>query len=325
MSINYPIKFFPILKERIWGGNQLHKLFGKEAQNYPVGESWEISTVPGSISVVANGSLKGKKLQELISTYKEKLLGEDIYNKYGENFPLLVKFIDAKTDLSVQLHPNDELANLRHDCFGKEEMWYIMKVENEACLYLGFDKELSKTDYKNLIKSNQIASVLHKEKIKKGSIYHIPTGRIHAIGGGIVLAEIQQSSDITYRLYDWDRKNANGKTRQLHTDLAIDAIDFNQPDYYETYYTAKENVFSTVLETSNFKTKILNLTTIKQIATTSKDSFIIYMCVKGRGCICSENNHTEIKTGECILIPASFTKYTINPDPKMTLLYIKAV
>ena len=324
MPINYPIKFIPILKERIWGGNKLHKLYGKDSKDYPVGESWEVSTVPNNISVVANGELKGKNLQDLIDTHKSDLLGKDIHQKYGNNFPLLVKFIDAKTDLSIQLHPNDKLAKKRHNSFGKEEMWYIMQADEESQLYLGFDKKITKKEYLDLIKTNNITSVLHKEKIKKGGIYHIPTGRVHAIGGGIVLAEIQQSSDITYRIYDWDRKDKNGNKRALHTEQALDAIDFKLPEYLETYYTAKENIFSPVIESPYFKIKILNLTTVKHIATTSKDSFTIYMCVKGSGCICTEKHTTPIKAGECVLIPASFPKYTIKPEHKMKLLYIKA-
>jgi mannose-6-phosphate isomerase len=325
MPINYPIKFKPILKERIWGGDKLHKLFGKEPQDFPVGESWEISAIPGSVSIVENGDLKGKSIQFLIDTYKEKFLGEIVFKKYGTHFPLLVKFIDATEDLSVQLHPNDQLAFSRHNCSGKEEMWYILNAEKDSHLYFGFNKELTKETYASILKDKLLPTVLHHQKVKKGAIYHIPTGRVHAIGRGIVLAEIQQSSDITYRLFDWERKDSSGKKRKLHTELALDAIDFTIPTHFETFYRAKENFFSPVLDSNYFKTKILNVATTKHIATSSKDSFTIYMCVKGKGGICNGTHTTKIKMGECILIPASFKKYTINPDPKMTLLYIKAV
>ncbi len=325
MSINYPIKFIPILKERIWGGTKLHTLLGKEAQPFPVGESWEVSTIPGSVSVVANGKLKGTSLQELIDTHKAALLGENIYKKYGTNFPLLIKYIDTKTDLSVQLHPNDALAKKRHNCFGKEEMWYIMQSDVASHLYFGFSKELNKEVYKQHVENKSIPSILHKERAEKGAVFQIPTGRVHAIGGGIVLAEIQQSSDITYRLYDWDRKDALGKTRELHTEQALEAIDFKVPTDFQTHYKAKENTYVPVIETAFYKTKILYLTTKKQVATTSKDSFSIYMCVEGKGNFYTNHYDVPIKMGECVFIPASFPKYTIKPDTSMKLLYIKAV
>lgn len=325
MPINYPIKFVPILKKRIWGGEKLHMLLGKEAQLFPVGESWEISTIPGSVSIVANGTLKGSSLQELIETHKAAFLGEDIYEKYGTKFPLLIKYIDAKTDLSVQLHPNDALAQKRHNCFGKEEMWYIMQADADSHLYFGFNQELSKEDYQKLLENNKLANALHVEKVKKGAVYQIPTGRVHAIGGGVVLAEIQQSSDVTYRLYDWDRKDANRKKRELHTEQALDAIDFKVPEHFQTHYQDKENVYMPLVETAYYKTKILHLTTKKQVATTSKDSFSIYMCVEGKGNFFTEHYDVPLKMGETLLIPASFSKYTIKPEGSMKLLYIKAV
>ena len=325
MPINYPIKFTPILKKRIWGGNKLHKLLGKEAQDFPVGESWEVSTIPGSVSVVANGELKGKSLQKLIETHKAAFLGEDIYEKYGTKFPLLIKYIDAKTDLSVQLHPNDELALKRHNCFGKEEMWYIMQADADSHLYIGFNQKLNKEEYQEHLANKTLPSVLHKEKGQKDAVYQIPTGRVHAIGAGVLLAEIQQSSDITYRIYDWDRKDSNGKGRELHTELAIEAIDFKVPDTYQTYYQDKENFYTSIIDTAYYKTKLLHLTTLKQVATTSKDSFSIYMCVAGQGGFFTELHNVSIKMGECVLIPASLQKYTIKPEGSMKLLYIKAV
>jgi mannose-6-phosphate isomerase len=324
LKLNYPIKFTPILKERIWGGDKLAKLYGKKESNKPIGESWEISTVPGNISVVENGPLEGQNLQDLIKTYKAELLGEEVYEKYGETFPLLVKFIEANTDLSVQLHPDNQLAKERHQSFGKEEMWYIMQTEKNSRLLFGFNKQLTKESYKAYVESGKLEEVLHQEKVKKGAVYYIPPGRVHAIGAGIVLAEIQQSSDITYRIYDWNRTDTEGKSRELHTDLALDAIDFSNVDDYQTHYRVEKEMFRNILSASYFSVKILKITTKKQILTTSKDSFIIYMCVKGNGYINVELMQVPIKEGETILIPAGLRKYSISPERTMKLLYIKA-
>ncbi len=324
MKLNYPIKFTPILKERIWGGNKLHLLFNKEKSQKPIGESWEIAALPEGVSVVANGHFKGQNLQELISTYTHELLGDEVYEKYGETFPLLIKFIDAENDLSVQLHPDDSLAQVRHQSFGKEELWYIMQAEKNSKLYLGFEGKVNQEIYLEYLNKGRLPEILHQEKVKKGSVYHIPPGRVHAIGGGIVLAEIQQSSDITYRLYDWDRTQPDGSTRALHTDFALDAINFTSIENYETYYTAKSNAFRDIIKTDYFVVKILKLKTKKTFLTSSSDSFVIYMCVGGSGFINVELMQVPIALGETVLIPASLKKYSITPDASLKLLYVKA-
>ncbi len=322
---NYPIKFIPILQERIWGGYKLHTVLGKEAKPLPIGESWEISTIPDNVSIVENGFLKGESLQDLIHTYKADFVGEKVYTNYGENFPLLIKFIDAKTDLSVQLHPNDDLAQKRHNCSGKEEMWYIMSAEKDSRLLFGFNQELSKDTYLNHLKNNTLPEVLHSEKIKEGAVYHIPAGRVHAIGSGVVLAEIQQSSDVTYRLYDWDRKDTKGKGRELHTEQALDAIDFSIPNNFKTKYKAILNSRSSVIRSPNFVTNILELNTLMRIETTHKDSFTIYMCVSGAGQISTKDFTTNIKMGETVLIPASVKNYQIMPESNyIKLLQVSA-
>ena len=323
MPLNYPIKFKPILFERIWGGEKLHKLFGKEKKNKPIGESWEISAIPKHKSVVINGSLRGKNIQELINEYKADFLGEKVFDRFNTSFPLLLKFIDAKSDLSVQLHPNDSLAQKRHNSFGKEELWYIIQAEKDSRLLFGFNQELSKESYQKHLKNNTLPSVLHSERIEEGNVYHIPSGRVHAIGGGVVLAEIQQSSDITYRLYDWDRKDVSGKSRELHTELALDAIDFTIPKAYRTDYNSEINCSSKLVESSNFKTHLIELNHAMEVDTDSKDSFVIYMCVKGAGTISTKNHNTEIDTGETVFIPALLNKYTIEPkDNSIQLLQI---
>jgi mannose-6-phosphate isomerase len=320
--LNYPIKFTPILHKRIWGGEKLHKILGKEKADGIIGESWEISTVPDSVSVVANGAFKGQNLQDLTSIYKEDFLGEAIYKKYGTSFPLLIKFIDAKTNLSVQLHPNDVLAKKRHNSFGKEEMWYIMQAEENAKLFFGFNKELTKESYLSYLQKGKLLEVLYDTVVKEGDIYHIPPGRVHSIGGGVMLAEVQQSSDITYRLFDWKRKDAQGKERELHTDLALDAIDFNSPEYFHTPYKIKNNEIIKVVSTPYFSTTILHLDKIIQKKELSRDSFTIYMCVGGKVSFETEMAKVTINRGETVLIPALLDSYSIVPDSDIAKLLI---
>ena len=217
----YPIKFEPILKERIWGGEKLIKTFKKESNKTNIGESWEISDVEGDISVVANGFLKGKSLRCLIKEFKAEFLGEKVYKQFGEEFPILIKFIDAKTPLSIQVHPNNKLAKERHNSFGKNEMWYIMDCDEDANLIVGFNKEVSQNEYGKALADSTVLEILNSEKIKTGDTFYIPTGRVHAIGAGTVLAEIQQTSDVTYRIYDYERLDATtGEQRELHTDFS---------------------------------------------------------------------------------------------------------
>ena len=325
MKIDYPIKFKPILHERIWGGNKLHTELGKEKKDIPIGESWEISTVPNSVSVVANGELVGQNLQDLINAYKADFLGEKVFEKYGTDFPLLIKFIDAKTDLSVQLHPNDALAQKRHNSFGKEEMWYIMQADKSSNLMFGFNKELTKEVYKIHLENKTLPDVLQYEKPKKDEVYYIPTGRVHAIGGGVLLAEIQQSSDVTYRLYDWDRKDENGKGRELHTDLALDAIDFKVPTSFKTDYRLEKNRISSIVNGPYFSTSILELDSSKKIHKKNKDSFTIYMCVAGEVSIVVNNDTVSLRKGESVFIPASVLAYSFLLQTKTAkLLHVEA-
>ncbi|HLV41493.1 MAG TPA: type I phosphomannose isomerase catalytic subunit, partial [Brumimicrobium sp.] len=223
----YPIKFHPILKEKLWGGNKLKTLLNKESHLPNIGESWEISDVEGDTSLVANGSLENQSLKHLLSTYKADLIGEKNYKQFGNSFPLLIKFIDAKEDLSIQLHPNDELAAKRHNSFGKTEMWYVMQTDPDSNLIVGFNQEMTSETYLKHLNEKTLTSILNFDRVKKGDAYFIDVGRIHAIGAGVLLAEIQQTSDITYRVYDWDRVDDKGQSRELHNNLAIDAFNFN--------------------------------------------------------------------------------------------------
>ncbi len=311
----YPIKFEPILKERIWGGEKLIKTFKKESTKTNIGESWEISDVEGAISVVANGFLKGTSLRGLIKEYKSEFLGEKVYKQFGEEFPILIKFIDAKTPLSIQVHPNNELAKERHNSFGKNEMWYIMDCDEDANLIVGFNKEVSQNDYGKALADGTVLEILNSEKIKTGDTFYIPTGRVHAIGAGTVLAEIQQTSDVTYRIYDYERLDATtGEQRELHTDLALDAIDYKLYDNYKTEYDLKENSASKLVHSPYFKTDIIDLKGVIEKDYTKLDSFVIYMCVDGSFDIEWEEQLIHMNKGETILLPAAVSQVILSAN-----------
>jgi len=302
-QLTYPIKFIPILKEKVWGGAQLKQLFNKDTNSKNVGESWEISGVENNVSLVENGTLQGKSLTQLIQEFKSDLLGTKVYQEFGDTFPLLFKFIDAKEDLSVQLHPNDALAIKRHNSFGKNEMWYILNSEENGKLVLGFNQKMNKTLYKKHLSENTLSQILHSEKVKKGDAYFIETGTVHAIGAGVVLVEIQQTSDITYRIYDYNRPGINGKLRELHADLALEAINF-KPSNPKLSFENKVNIPIQLYKCSYFQTNKIEIT--KSIHRDLKyiDSFVVYMCVEGNGTLMINNNSEEFKKGDTLLIPA---------------------
>ena len=310
--LDYPIKFDPILKEKVWGGNKLNKLLKKDSEGENLGESWEISGVKDDISVVENGKLKGTSLNELISQYKEDFLGKKIYEEFGAEFPLLIKFIDARRALSVQLHPNDEIAQQRHKSFGKTEMWYIMQADKNADINVGFKESLSKQEYIKALEKGEIVKLLNFEKVKKGDSFFINTGKVHAIGAGVLLAEIQQTSDITYRIYDWDRRDAEGNSRELHTALAIDAIDFEKKDDFRLEYESKENESSNIAGCKYFTTNFLPVKGTLDKNYRHTDSFVIYMCVSGRARVGINGNSEFIEQGQTLLIPAN------NKEVKIT-------
>lgn len=321
--LDYPIKFQPILKEKIWGGSKLKDHLNKPTSRDNIGESWEISGVEGDISVVANGSLKNKTLNELIEKYEEKFLGEKIYRKFGKEFPLLIKFIDAKTALSVQLHPSDELARQRHNSFGKTEMWYIVQADEKANINIGFKEDISKEDYIKHLEAGAITELLNFEDVKKGDSFFINTGKVHAIGAGVLLAEIQQTSDITYRIYDWDRVDDQGNARELHTALAIDAIDFEKKEDFKLEYKKQKNKSSEVASCEYFTTNFLPVSGKVTKDYSELDSFVIYMCVSGTVEIGTNGNFEKITQGESLLIPAKNKKVVISSeDAELLEVYI---
>jgi len=315
----YPILFEPILKEKVWGGNKLKQIFGRKG-NGKIGESWDISGVEGNISIVKNGNLKGKSLRSLIEEYKADLIGEKIFDRFGMNFPLLFKFIDASQDLSVQLHPNDVLAKERHGSFGKTEMWYIIQAENDSRLILGFEGEMDEAKYLKYLSENKITEILHSEKVEKGDTFMVKPGTVHAIGAGMLLAEIQETSDITYRIYDWDRPDIDGQMRELHNDLALKAIDY-EASQSKVSYNINENEVSNLVTNTFFETNKLLLTKNKFRDLSKIDCFVVYMCVEGEAIIEAEGFSEKLKIGDTILIPAIFDEIHINTS-QATLLEV---
>jgi mannose-6-phosphate isomerase len=325
----YPFKFKPIYKDKIWGGQKLKELLNKEFSPLPnCGESWEISGVQDEISVVANGFLEGNNLEELVEIYMGELVGEKVYEKFGIEFPLLIKFIDANDDLSIQVHPGDEMAKVRHNAFGKTEMWYVIQADEGAELIAGFNQEVDQGKYLRHLEKNALMEILNTEKVKAGDVFFMPAGRVHAIGRGIVVAEIQQTSDVTYRIYDYNRKDDKGNTRELHTDLALDAIDYTFEKEYRTHYHAHNNESSELVSCPYFTTNLLTLTHSVEMDYNDLDSFIIYMCLDGNYAISwSEDKAMEVLKGETILVPASVSNFILVPKEgqkvKMLEVFIK--
>ncbi|NER16643.1 type I phosphomannose isomerase catalytic subunit [Spongiivirga citrea] len=312
----YPLKFEPIFKYRMWGGNKLETVLNKSISESNIGESWEISAVSGDENKVSQGFLKGKTLPELIEGYKEALLGETVYKRFGGEFPLLIKFIDTAKPLSVQLHPNDDYAKKYHDSFGKNEMWYIMQADDDAEIIVGFDKKSDKESFAASLKDKSIIELLNSEKTKKGDVFHIPTGRIHAIGAGVLLAEIQQTSDVTYRVYDYDRVDTQtGTKRELHIDKAIDVIDFQiEENGYKTAYPSHENESNELIHTPYFKTSFIPLRGSLNKDYSNTDSFVIFICVEGTSELSCQGDSFQLNKGETLLLPACINHITLKGD-----------
>lgn len=311
----YPVKFTPLYKYRLWGGEKLKTQLNKDYDENNIGESWEISDVKGDETKVANGPLAGKTLKELIQEYKGDFVGSSVYKTFGEDFPLLIKFIDAKTPLSIQVHPSNELAKERHNSFGKNEMWYVMGADKDAELIVGFEKEIDKAEYQKHLEDDTILEVMHHETVKKGDTFYIPTGRIHAIGAGVLLAEIQQTSDVTYRIYDYKRVDAvTGKERELHNDLALDAIDFTYHSNFKTDYKTETNTSNKLVHSPYFKTNFIKVDGTLEKDYSSLDSFVIYMCVDGALELQNGGKSYSLKMGETILLPAFLNDVKIESD-----------
>jgi mannose-6-phosphate isomerase len=323
MSELYPLKFEPFLKEKMWGGNALVNSYGKKANGLSnVGESWELSAVTDNLSVVSNGFLAGNNIEEIIEVYMGDITGDFLFEKFGNEFPLLIKFIEAREDLSLQVHPGNALAKERHNAYGKTEMWYILESDNHAKIYTGFSEPVSREVYLDALKNNTIPDLLNIESAGPGDTFFTPAGRIHAIGAGIVLVEIQQTSDITYRIYDWDRKGINGESRELHTELALDAIDFSASGKNKTRIELKENKNENLISCEFFTTNIIHFNTRIEKDYNMIDSFVVYICIEGRFLIDWDSNSELVSKGETVLLPAIIRDVVLEPEPEATLLEI---
>lgn len=301
----YPLKFNPVYSYRIWGGEKLKTVLNKNYDMDSIGESWEISDVEDNETTVADGALKGLTLRQITAKFKGDFVGKKVYDDFGTDFPLLIKFIDAKTPLSIQVHPSNALAKARHNSFGKNEMWYIMQADKDAELIVGFNQNVEKEAYVKHVENATLTDILNIENVKRGDTFYIPTGRVHAIGAGVLLAEIQQTSNITYRIYDYNRVDAKtGKTRELHTNLAVDAIDYNFYNDYQTHYAEKINKSTKLVQCPYFKTNIVVIDGEIVRDYTNTDSFVIYMCVEGDLKLVCEAGIYTLNMGETILLPA---------------------
>jgi mannose-6-phosphate isomerase len=316
----YPLQFEPILKERIWGGEKLKTILNKPITSKITGESWEISTVEGDVSVVANGHLAGKSLNDLIDLNPEALLGVEVYQKFGKQFPLLFKYLDAREDLSIQVHPNDELAKKRHNSFGKTEMWYVLQADADSKLIVGFKEDSSAAEYVENLKNKTLLSILDHVAVEVGDVFFLETGTVHAIGAGMVIAEIQQTSDITYRLYDFDRVDAAGNHRELHVDLALDAINYNKIDTYKKY-NKELNQSNTVVDCPYFTTNFIPLDGELAVNKTG-ETFTVYMCVEGNFELEYEAVQFKYKKGDTVLIPASLKSFILSGKGSLLEIYI---
>jgi mannose-6-phosphate isomerase len=321
MAQLYPLVFQTQYKDKIWGGNKIKTVLGKDFGNLPnCGETWEISGVQGNISVVKNGALQGKNLVQLIQEYKDQLVGKKVYEKSGDEFPLLIKFIDANDDLSIQVHPDDALALKRHNSLGKTEMWYVFEADKGAKLNAGFNKEINQETYLKHLQNKTLDEILNFEDVAVGDVYFLPAGRVHYIGKGVCLAEIQQTSDITYRIYDFDRKDDKGNLRELHTDLALDAIDYKYYGDYKTKYTHNENAPVELVKCQYFKTQLLEIDTVFTANYNHIDSFVIYICFEGSAIVSSDHGNIELHKGDSILLPAVINNVTLTPQDSCKFL-----
>jgi len=317
----YPLIFKPILKYRIWGGNKLEKLFAKESPSEQIGESWELSTVENDVSIIANGIYKNKSFAELISQFPKEILGTKIIKKFGENFPLLFKFLDAWQDLSIQVHPNDELAKKRHNCLGKTEMWYIIEAEKNARNIIGFKEKSSPKEYIEKLENNALLSILNQENVQKGDVFFLETGTVHAVGKGIVLAEIQQTSDITYRIYDWNRIDKDGNARELHLDLALEAINYNPTETRKTYSKIK-NQANNIVQSKYFTTNYIPLEG-KISFSENYDFFRVYMCLEGDFSIVYKGEKYRFEKGKTILLPAVLNEFYLEGKAELLEVFVE--
>ena len=323
MSELYPLKFETVLKEKVWGGNALVSRFNKKSTgSQQVGESWELSAVADNQSVISNGFLAGNSIEELIEVYMGDITGDAIFEKFGNEFPLLIKFIEAQQDLSIQVHPDDDLAKKRHKAYGKTEMWYVLECKKGSKIYTGFKEGVTKKIYEEAVMNGKIEEIMNVESVEAGDAFFTPAGRVHAIGAGIVLVEIQQTSDITYRIFDWNRKGSGKEKRELHTELALDAIDFNQTGENKIRIKPELNKFENLVNCEHFNTNIISFNKSIDKEYYSIDSFVVYICIEGEFLICWDGNSDKVTKGETVLLPAMIKEVTLKPMYEARLLEV---
>ena len=320
----YPLKFKSQIKDKVWGGDILAKFYNKQQNALPnIGESWEISGVKGSLSVVENGFLAGNNIEEVIEVYMGDIIGDAIYEKFGNEFPLLIKFIEAKEDLSIQVHPSDELAKKRHHAYGKTEMWYILESKPDAKIYTGFKEGVDKESYQEAVNNGNITGLLNIEKAEKGGVYFIPAGRVHAIGAGTALVEIQQTSDITYRISDWNRQGTGAEKRELHTELALEVLDFTETSKREKINVKPEpNIFSNLVDCSFFTTNLLKFNKKLNKNYYFNDSFVIFICLDGELTVSCDGSSEKITKGETILLQTMIKEVELEPVVESQILEV---
>lgn len=318
-----PIKFQPLLKQTLWGGDKIVTFKHIDSQLENVGESWEISGVKDNETIVKEGQLKGKSLNEVVAELKDRLVGKENYQRFGDEFPLLIKFIDARQDLSIQVHPNDEIAHKQGKPRGKTEMWYLMESEPGAKLYCGLKKQITPDQYKEMVDNDTICDALAQYEVKEGDCFFLPAGRIHAIGPGCFLAEIQQTSDVTYRIYDYKRKDKNGNYRELHTKLAAESINYQVENDYRTHYVGRLNKGVSLVQCPYFCTAVYDLNEPMTLDYSELDSFVILIGLKGEGKITdNEGNEVSIMAGDTLLIPATTETLRVSGTIKFLETYI---
>lgn len=310
----YPLKFQPIFREKIWGGTRIRDMLGLDTEGLPnCGEAWVLSGVPGNETVVSEGFLEGNELNELVEVYMDDLVGEKVFEQYPDQFPILVKFIDANDYLSIQVHPNDEMARKKGLKNGKSEMWYIVSAEKDAELIIGFNRKVDRQQFLRHLEEKSLMAILNVEKVAEGDVFFIPAGRVHALGPGILLAEIQQTSDITYRIYDYDRTDSRGNPRELHVTEALDAMDFEVYSSYRIHYPHIENKSVELVNQAPFITNLIDCNTSFPRDYSALDSFVILTCVSGNTSVEYRDGKVSLIQGECLLIPAELEKIVIHP------------
>jgi mannose-6-phosphate isomerase len=323
-TVLYPLKFKPIFKDKIWGGRKIKEQLGVDYGSMPnCGEMWLLSGLWEEQSVIANGDFEGDEINDLVETFMGDLVGEGVFDKYGEQFPLLIKIIDANDWLSVQVHPDDELAEKREQGNGKTEMWYVMQADQGAELVTGFNCEMNRMKYIRVLKDNAIQSVLNHEIVHQGDVFYIPAGRVHALGPGIMVAEIQQTSDVTYRIYDWDRIDLAGMHRELHIPQSLDAVDFDPVEHYKSDYEQSLNKTVPVVDSPYFTTNMLHLQGEMAKDYSELDSFVLLMPVEGKFSLEWENGSVFVSVGEVVLVPNVIEKVNIKAlgDCKLLEIY----